>query len=88
MNVKVHMGSLLYHITNNQYTIEVEGETVRESLMKLDRQFPKLKLFDKDGELKSYFVVSVNEEIVLPKELNKPVKDGDELSIMLVDVGG
>ena len=88
MSVKVHMGSLLHHITNNQPVVEVQGSTIGECLKHLDGQFPKLKLFDKSGELQSYFVVSANGEMVLPKELNKPARDGDELSIMLVDVGG
>ena len=88
MDIKVHISPLLSHQTNNQRVAEVSGNTVGECLKHLVEQFPKLKLFDKNGELQSYLLISFNKEVISQKELDKPVKDGDELSIMLVDIGG
>ena len=88
MDIKVHISPLLSHQTNNQRVAEVSGNTVGECLKHLVEQFPKLELFDKKGELQSYLLISFNKEVICQKELDKPVKDGDELSIMLVDIGG
>jgi len=88
VDIKVHISSLLSHQTNNQRVAEVSGNTVGECLKHLVEQFPRLKLFDKNGELQSYLLISFNKEVICQKELDKPVKDGDELFIMLVDIGG
>ena len=88
MDIKVHISPLLSHHTNHPQVAEVSGNTVGECLKHLVEQFPKLKLFDKNGELQSYLLISFNKEVICQKELDKPVKDGDELFIMLVDIGG
>jgi len=87
MSIKVH-NPFLSHLTNNQRTIEVNGDSVRECLKHLETQFPKLELLDKDGELHRYIDIFANGEIVYPQELDKPVKDGDEISIILMIEGG
>ncbi len=51
-------------------------------------QFPNLKLFDTDGKLLAYLDVYVNGESAYPEGLKKPVKDEDELSIILMIGGG
>ena len=86
--MKVYISPLLSHQTNNQRVAEVNGNTVGECLEHLVEQVPRLGLFDKNGELQSYLLISFNKEVICQKELDKPVKDGDELSIMLVDIGG
>jgi len=68
--------------------VEVNGSTVGECLKHLVEQFPKLKLFNKDGKLLPYLGIYVNGESAYPKQLDKPVKDGDELSIILMVGGG
>jgi len=88
VDIKVHISPLLSHQTNNQRVAEVSGNTVGDCLKHLVEQFPKLKLFDKNSELQPYLLISFNKEVISQKELDKPVKDGDELSIMLVDIGG
>ena len=86
--MKVHISPFLSHNTKYPPVTEVSGNTVGECLKHLVEQVPKLKLFDKNGKLQSYLLISFNKEIICQKELDKPVKDGDELSIMLVDIGG
>ena len=51
-------------------------------------EFPNLKLFDTDGELLAYLDVYVNGESAYPEGLKKPVKDGNELSVILMIGGG
>jgi len=88
MGIKVRISSLLSQYSNNQRIAEVNGDTVGECLKHLVEQFPKLKLFDKDGKLFAYLGIYVNGESAYPEELDKPVKDGDELSIILMIGGG
>ena len=92
MGIKIHIDSLLSDYTNNQQTVEVNGGTVSECLQHLAEQFPELIPFTKEGKLlvyqDCYLGVFVNGEIVYPKEMDKPVKDGDELSVILMVGGG
>ena len=88
MTIKVHTGPLLSPYTNNQRTVEVNGDTVNKCLKHLTEQFPKLNLFDKDDKLLDYLCIYVNGEITDLEKVDKPVKDGDELSIILMFSGG
>jgi sulfur carrier protein ThiS len=89
MGIKVRMSPLLARYVNSQSPVEINGDTVDECLKNLEKQFPKLRLFEKDGRLLSYLIVSVNKEVISPEELiTRPVKDGDELSLMLMIGGG
>jgi molybdopterin converting factor small subunit len=90
MGVKVHVSPLLAQYINNQNITEVEGGTVGECLKHLAERFPSIKevLFNHYGELCSYIGIYINQESAYPEELSKLVKDGDELSIMLMVCGG
>ncbi len=90
MSVKVNIHPVLYHFTNDQDVVVVNGSTVGECLEELVAQFPAIKqgLFDKDGKLLNYVDIYVNGESAYPDELAKPVKDGDELHIVLIIAGG
>ena len=89
MSVKVRMSPLLARYIKSQPLMETNGDTVGDCLKHLEEQFPKLKLFEKNDRLLSYLIISVNREIVPPKELfTKTVKDGDELSVMRMISGG
>ena len=88
MSIKVHINQLICHETDNQRLVEVEGNTVGECLKNLEKQFSKLELFDKDGQLLHYYGTYVNGDSTYPDELDKPVKDGDEISLLLMLYGG
>jgi len=53
-------------------------------------RFPELRkwLFEKDGKLNRLVEIYVNAESSYPEELSKPVKDGDELHILIIISGG
>lgn len=90
MSIKITLHPNLYHLSNGQATVEVRGNTVGQCLDDLVRQFPGIKkmLFDKNGKLLNYVDIFVNEESCYPMELARPVKDGDELDIVLMIAGG
>jgi molybdopterin converting factor small subunit len=80
----------LSHITNNQSVVGVSGNTIGECLQELVTRFPELKkwLFKKDGKLSDLVDIYVNGVSSYPEELVKPVKDGDELHIVIIISGG
>jgi molybdopterin converting factor small subunit len=90
MPVKVHI-----HVTHRQYTnglevVAVEGNTVGECLNHLIKQFPGMEkaLFVKKDKLLNVVEVFINHETAYPNELIKPVKDGDEIHLLVMLAGG
>ena len=90
MSIKINIPSYMKPFTNNMEVVEVNGSTVGECLSHLAEQFPSMKkqLFSKNGELFEYIIIPVNGESAYPEQLAKPVKDGDELNILLIIGGG
>ena len=90
MSVKIHNHPTLSHLTNGREVVEVEGSTVGQCLEQLVSRFPEMKgwLFGKNGKLSNVVEIYVNLKSSYPEELAKPVKDGDELNIILVISGG
>jgi len=90
VSVKVNINPSLSHLTNDQNVVEVNGSTVGQCLQQLVARFPEIKnwLFEKDGKLNRLVDVYVNLESSYPEELAKPVKDGDELHIIVIISGG
>ena len=70
--------------------VELEGKTVGECLKKLVARFPAMqaKLFAKPDKLHGYIEILVNTQPTVPKELAYPVKDGDEVAILVFLSGG
>ena len=90
MSIKIQL-----HVTHRQYTdgketIEVEGTIVRQALNNLVTLYPdiKNKIFDKKGNLLHYIEIYLNKESAYPGELEKPLKDGDEIQIITFLAGG
>jgi len=90
MGIKVNINPILYQHTNNQGIAEVKGDTVGQCLDHLVKQFPSIEkaLFDKKGKLLNYIDIYINGESSYPEELSKPVKEGDELHIVIIIAGG
>jgi molybdopterin converting factor small subunit len=90
MPVKVHI-----HLTHRQFTkgqdvVIVEGNTVGECLNQLVKQYPGMEkaLFAKKDKLLNVVEVFVNNATAYPNELAKPVKDGDEINLLVMLAGG
>ena len=90
MAVKIHIPPFLRHLTNDLTSVEVEGSTVGECLTHLTRRFPSCqkKLFDGAGKLAPSVEIYVNRQSAYPKELSRPLKDKDELHLVLALAGG
>ena len=90
MNVKVNCQYFLLHLTDDRDEIEVDGRTVRECLEQLVALYPKVRkwLFREDGELANFVDIFVNLESTFPNQLSDPVKDGDEIYIVMMHTAG
>ena len=90
MSVKVHI-----HTTHRQHTsglemVEVKGNTVGDCLNHLVQQFPAMEkaLFAKKDKLHNIVEIYVNHATAYPNELMKPVKEGDEIHLVVMLAGG
>jgi molybdopterin converting factor small subunit len=90
MSVKVNIHPFLSQHADDQDVVEVSGGTVGQCLEHLVGRFPDLSqwLFEKDGRLNRLVEIYVNAESSYPEELAKPVKDGDQLHILIIISGG
>jgi adenylyltransferase/sulfurtransferase len=90
MPVKVHIHTTHRQFTNGLEVVEVEGRTVNECLTQLVRQFPGMEkaLFAKKDKLLNNVEIYLNHASAYPNELMKPVKDGDEIHLVVMLTGG
>ncbi len=81
----------LRKFTENQSSIETNGNTVLEAVTQLTETHPDLKehLFDENGKLRSFVRIYVGEEDIkqLDRE-NTQVSPGDTISIIPAIAGG
>ncbi len=90
MSAEIELASIFGRYTDNHLNIKVEGKTVGECLKDLFRQFPRLEglLMTKDGKLQRSYDIYINGESAYPREMTKPVRDGDKLNIVFIIYGG
>ena len=90
MAVKVHVHTTHRPLTNGLEVVDVKGNTVGECLNQLVREFPKMEkaLFAKKDKLHNIVEVYLNHASAYPNELAKPVKDGDEIHLVVMLAGG
>ncbi len=90
MSIKIQLHVTHRQHTDGQKTIAVEGANVHEALNNLVALYPGLKneIFDKKGNLLHYIEIYLNKESAYPGELQKPLKDGDEIQIITFLAGG
>ena len=90
MAVKVMIPTPLRQYTGNKDAVEASGATVIEILRDLGRQYAGIteRMMD-GGKVRRFVNVYVNDEdIRYLQNLDTPVKDGDEVSIIPAVAGG
>jgi molybdopterin synthase sulfur carrier subunit len=91
MPVKVWIPPQLRAVTRGNTQVEANGETVKEVLLDVERQFPDLKdrMRDEKGEIRPFLNVYVNDEdIRFLQSYDTVVKEGDEFAIIPAVGGG
>lgn len=91
MAVKIRIPTPLQKLTQNQAEVDVDGSSIGDLLLNLDKKFAGLKerLFDEQGELRRFINVYLNDEdIRFLDGKNTKVNNGDEVSIVPAIAGG
>ena len=88
--VQIHIPPFLLPFTENLSQDYVDAGTIMECLMVLVERYPQLKsrVFDTGDKLRRDLKIYLNKSYVHPREFSRPVKDGDDLYIAGVIVGG
>ncbi len=91
MSVKVRIPTPLRKITKDQDEVTAEGGTIAEVIEDLEKNYPGIKerICEPDGSLRRFVNLYLNDEdIRFMDNLDTPVKDNDELSIIPAIAGG
>lgn len=91
MSVKVRIPSPLRNYTNGADVVETAGSNVGEVLSSLKSKAAGIetRLFKGEGQLNRFVNIYVNDEdIRFLSNLETPVKEGDEISIVPAIAGG
>ncbi len=91
MNVRVRIPSPLRNFTNGADVVETDGCTVGEVLnnLKIKAAGIETRLFKAPDQLNRYVNVYLNDEDIRSREnLQTPVKEGDEITIIPAIAGG
>ncbi len=91
MEVHVRIPTPLKKLTGEQDIIKAKGRTVGEVIQWLTETYPGLKerLRNEQGEVRRFINIYVNnEDIRFIQNLETPLKDGDQLSIIPAIAGG
>jgi molybdopterin converting factor small subunit len=90
MAITVNIHKTHRQFTNGSEVVAVEGKTVGECLNHLIKQFPGMEkaLFAKKDKLLNNVEIYLNHSTAYPNELAKPVKDGDEIHLIIMLTGG
>jgi MoaD family protein len=91
MTVEVQIPAVLKKHTGGATSVKGQGQTVRELLDNLDRDYPGIKkqLTSEDGQLHRFVNVYLNDEdIRFLQQMETALKDGDVVSILPAIAGG
>ena len=88
MSIQVRLNVPLQKLAGEKERVEVTGNTVKECLDDLIKRLPgsEKDIFDKDGYLRP--LILINNSHFPQDELDREVKDGDELWIINMMHGG
>jgi sulfur-carrier protein len=87
----VRIPTPLRKLTANKEEVSAAGKNVGELIADLERQFPGIKerLCDDSGQVRRFVNIFQNDEdIRFLQNLDTPVKDADEISIVPAIAGG
>ena len=91
MAVDVRLPTVLRSQAGGRSSVTVDGSTIKDVLDRLVAEFPGMtgQLLNEDGTLHRFVNVYVNDDDVrYLSDLDTPVKDGDEVSLLPAVAGG
>jgi molybdopterin synthase sulfur carrier subunit len=90
MPVRVHIPTPMRQHTDNQAVVESSGTSIKDLLDQLGKKYPGIvsRIFE-NGQVRRFVNIYLNDEdIRYLDNLQTPVKDGDEVSIIPAVAGG
>ena len=78
-------------LTNGEEVVSASGKSVLELIEDIDKKFPGIKdrICESDGKVRRFVNIFVNEEdIRFLEDLQTPISDKDEVSIIPAIAGG
>ena len=87
----VRIPTPLRKLTNGQEEVKADGATIGAVIADLEKNFPGIKerLCDEGGQVRRFVNIFQNDEdIRFLQNLDTPVKDSDEISIVPAIAGG
>ena len=90
MGVEISIPWFLQSATNGVKTLEVNGRNVGDCLRDLTCRFPTIEkeLFDQKGKLSPFVDIHIGGRSIRREGLDRAVRAGDKLAILLVIGGG
>ena len=91
MSIRVRIPTPLRRFTGGSEEVNVSGATIAAVVGDLERQYPGIKerICDEEGKVRRFVNLYVNgDDIRFLSELDTPIKDGDEISIVPAIAGG
>ena len=90
MTVEIVIPAFLQPFTGGANLAEAGGRTLGECLGELVKRFPRLqeKIYTGRNKLHNGINIFINGQPADPKELARPVRDGDKIHLAYVTVGG
>ena len=87
----VRIPTPLRKLTKNQEEVSAQGKTIGEVLADLEKNFPGIKerICEQSGQVRRFVNIFANDEdIRFLQNLETPVKESDEISIVPAIAGG
>jgi molybdopterin synthase sulfur carrier subunit len=91
MPANVRIPTPLRKLTNNEELVVIQAGDISAAIEELQTRYPGIqeRLVDESGAVRRFVNVYVNEEdIRFLQNLQTPIKDGDEVSIIPAIAGG
>ena len=90
MSARIAMHPFFAGHVRGKEAMEVEGNDIGECLDSLAKQYPPIeeKLFETKDKLRGYLGIYVNGKSTFSNALTYPIRDGDEIRIIVVCAGG
>ena len=91
MSKQLNVPTQLKKVLDNQDTIQVQGNTIKEVIDELDGRYNGVaaRMINKEGKINKFLLFFVNEEdIRFLQNENTPLKDGDVITIIPAIAGG
>lgn len=87
MSARIKLSQVFKLLADNQETIRVDGNTIRECLDDLIRRYPAARnwIFDKDTLLS---LILLNGQTLHPQDLDMRVTEADEIYLLTMISGG